>query len=143
MSAGTRPGGLTVLGICNMIFGALNFMGAFGTVVMIFFGDKMSEMEGAQPNPMMELGVGYLIALTLLYTVTGILEMLSGIGYMGQKKVMGRYLGNAFAVAQIATSIFEATIPGLPFTLLNLSNFVYPVITVLLINIAFRDDLTQ
>ena len=70
-------------------------------------------------------------------------EMLivSGIGYLKQRRVMGRGFGNAYGILGVAGNAYAATTMGFNFGVLL--GFLYPVLTLLLINTTFKDDLVN
>jgi hypothetical protein len=87
------------------------------------------------------------ILIFALSLVTSVLQLLSGIGYLKQKKVMGRMIGNIYAIISIINSIvsgimFAPEIGG-GFNIMTIVGLIYPVLTLILLNTTFKDDLTN
>ena len=152
MSQEKRPGGLTALAVINFVLCGLGVLGLLGMVAFFAMADMvpkegMDENARAQIEAMKEMGVGMLIFLMAISLVAYVLLLLSGIGYLQQKRVMGRVLGNAYAVFSIGSGVVSALVLapelGGGFTLGSLIGFVYPVLTLVLVNTVFRDDLVQ
>ena len=166
MAQGMRPGGLTALAVVNFVFCFLGVIGAFGMVATMAMADHLVEVESeegtsgdagtettAKKQESMaeaanrrqleilqenrskvyaQVGIGLLEALLFL---------LSGIGYLKQKRVMGRYLGSIGAVLGLASVAFQLTY--FPFGLEHMSSIIYPVLVLILLNTTFRDDLVH
>jgi len=84
----------------------------------------------------------------VLFAALSLLLLLSGIGYLKQKKFMGRKLGTIYAVASLATTYWELSLLPAEFrtgsaTIGIVIAAVYPVITLLLINTIFKEDFTN
>ena len=79
--------------------------------------------------------------------VSSLLLLLSGIGYIKQKRVMGRYLGSTYGIVNILNSIvsgfFFAKELGGGFNLGTVIGLIYPVLTLILVNTTFREDLVN
>jgi hypothetical protein len=134
-----RPGGLTALSIFNFIFGGLsgliNLIGLATMSMQIAEMEKQSRVTGI-PVPSEAL----LYGMMSFAMVRAALLITSGVGYLGRKKFIGYWLGNLYAVlALIAITIEIATLKG-QFTILSLVDFVYPLITLFLLNVIFRKD---
>jgi hypothetical protein len=84
------------------------------------------------------------ISLVAVALVCGGLLIASGVGYLKLKKFLGRTLGNSFAVIRIAYGIAVALyLPveiGGGFGIGAIIGFVYPVLTLLLLNTVFKED---
>jgi hypothetical protein len=81
------------------------------------------------------------LALSLLVTV---LQILSGIGYLGQKRVLGRTMGNAYGILSLVGVGISLAVPQPGASQwMVLTNMVLPVITLVLINTTFKDDLVR
>ncbi|MBN1851132.1 MAG: hypothetical protein JW829_00350 [Pirellulales bacterium] len=149
MSEGKRPGGLTALAVINFIFAAMGLLGILGLATFLAF----SQMEDGG-NPDMQkmkeefaksgLTVTIVVLLLAISVLTTLLEILSGIGYLLQKKFLGRLLGNMYAVVAIGTSLAMAIwgpqTQGGGFTVGTIFGLVYPVLTLLLLNTTFKED---
>lgn len=152
MNEEKRPGGLTALAVINIIFAAWGFLGLLGMIaVFAFIGriptDQMEEAQRAQFEAFQDIGVAVWVMIVALSIVSNILLLVSGIGYLKQKKVMGRMVGNGYALLSIVSSVvtgfmFAAEIGG-GFNIMTLVGLIYPVVTLILLNTTFVDDFTN
>ena len=152
MSEGKRPGGLTALAVINFVFAALGVLSALGFVVILAMAGSladapMDETQRAQIDALQDLGKPMMIALLALTIVTSILLLAAGIGYLKQKKFLGRTLGNVYALLSLVRAVWSGVaFPeelGGGFNLGALIGLIYPVITLVLINTTFKEDLTN
>jgi len=152
MNEGKRPGGLTALAIINFILAGLSLLSLLGLVAL--FGlidtmptDKMEEAQRAQIEAVQNMGTPTLVLIVVLTLLSGVLLLLSGLGYLKQKRVLGRVVGNVYAISSIVGSIVSgllfATELGGGFNIQTLIGLIYPVLTLVLINTTFKDDLTN
>ena len=88
-----------------------------------------------------ERGVGVrLISEPLL----AVLLILTGIGYLGQKRVMGRILGTVYAIVSLAaTGLLYYFGPRAGWGILLMVGAIYPLLTLILLNTTFREDFTR
>lgn len=153
MSSAKRPGGLTALAVFNFLFGALGLLSALGLAVFIpmlgMMSDEMTaEMTAeqlAQINALQEMGTGLFLALAALTVISALLLILSGMGYLRLKKFLGRTLGNAYGILGIASTVgsmlwMPTALGGGSFTIGTIIGLIYPVLTLVLINTAFKED---
>lgn len=152
MSEGKRPGGLTALAVINFIFGGFGMLGALGMLAMMAIigkaaesGDSgAAEAQQEMAKAWQEIGVGVFYAMLAFMAVSAILLIVSGVGYIQQKKFLGRTLGNAYAVSSIASSVITGVVvteaAGGGFNIGTIIGLVYPVLTLVLINGTFKDD---
>ena len=154
MNQEKRPGGLTALAVFNFIFSGANLLGLLGWVVIFFIiigvipTDQMNEDQQKQMEAFKDLGIPIFIFILVLSIISGILLLVSGIGYLKQKKIMGRMLGNIYAVISIISTIISGILINDPeigggFNLGMILNLIYPVLTLILLNSTFKDDLTN
>lgn len=154
MNEEKRPGGLTALAVFNFIFSGVNLLGLLGWVVILFViigiipTEQMNEIQKTQFEAFENLGIPMFIFIFVLSVVSAVLLLLSGIGYLKQKKVMGRLLGNIYAAINIISSIISGILITDPeigggFSLMTIAGLIYPVLTLILINTTFKDDLTN
>lgn len=140
MAEGKRPGGLTALAVLNFVFGGLGaivMLGVFallGAVDQASGGEAMNELS-KQP------GAGMIWLSLLLSLATVVLMITSGVGYLGQKRFLGRTLGNAYAITSIVSSAVGIGVSG--FGIGTIVGLIYPVLTLALINTTFKDDLVN
>ena len=152
MSEGKRPGGLTALAVINLIFAGLGLLSilSLGAAVAVFsLTEGSPELDKATQEikiGLEEAGIGlnFLVFITALSVIPTVLLLVSGIGYIKQKKFLGRTLGNAYAVLGLAYSILSAailpTVIGGGFNLMFIVNIIYPLLTLILLNTTFKDD---
>jgi hypothetical protein len=152
MAEEKRPGGLTALAVINFVLAGFSLLGIVSTTA--FFAmkdmiptDQMNEMQKAQIEALQNMGTGVLVLLIALNLLSGILLLTSGIGYLKQKKVLGRMVGNSYAILTIIASIVSGAMfapeLGGGFNIMTIVGLIYPVLTLVLINTTFKDDLTN
>ncbi len=152
MSEGKRPGGLTALAVLNFIFSGWGFLGLLGMIAMFALigmipTDQMDETQRAQIDALKNMGIPLMIFLVVLSLVSSVLLLLSGIGFIKQKKFLGRTLGNVYAILSIASSIvtgmmFDPELGG-GFNIGTIIGLIYPLLMLFLINTTFKDDLVN
>jgi hypothetical protein len=152
MNEGKRPGGLTALAIINFILAGLSSLSLFGMVALFGLIDtmpteKMDEAQRAQMEAVQNMGMPTLVLIVVLTLLSGVLLLLSGIGYLKQKKVLGRLVGNIYAISAIVGSLvsgllFKPELGG-GFHFGTIIGLIYPILTLALINTTFKDDLTN
>jgi hypothetical protein len=153
MTSGKRPGGLTALAVFNFVFGAMGVLSALGMVVFIpmlgrlpeeamadFTAEQLAQLEALQ-----EVGAGLFVTLAVLGLVSALLLIVSGIGYLGLRKFLGRTLGNVYGILGIVATVGSAmfmpvVLGGGSFTIGTILGLIYPVLTLVLLNTAFKED---
>lgn len=150
MTEERRPGGLTALAVINLIWGALKLLGAlssFATPVLMRelakTGDEEQKRFSEQVLDFIENNGALWYALIALGLVSAILLLASGIGYLKQKRFLGRVLGNVWALLSIAHTVAEAAlVPQIEggLQLLTLLFVIYPLLTLFLLNTTFKED---
>ena len=152
MSEGKRPGGLTALAVINFVFFGFGLLGLIGWAALFAFvgkipTDDMTEIQRNQIEAFQEMGFSLFVAIFALSLVSNVLLLLSGIGYLKQKKVLGWMMGNAYAILSIISSIISAlTFPaeiGGGFNIGIIIGLIYPIVTLALLNTTFKEDLTN
>ncbi len=151
MNGSKRPGGLTALAVLNFIFSGWGLLGIMGMITMIvLFGrmaEHMDEQARGQWEALQAIGLPWLICLIAVSVVSSILLLVSGIGYIKQKKFMGRTLGSAYAVVAIISAVLSVVMMkpeiGGGFNIGAIIGFIYPVVTLILLNSTFKEDLTN
>jgi len=152
MAEGKRPGGLTALAVINFVlcgFSVLSMAGmvAFFALMDMMPTDQMDARQKAQIDALQDMGTPILVLITGLNLLSGLLLLTSGIGYLKQKRVLGRMLGNTYAVLTIVASIVSGmmfrTELGGGFNIGTIIGLIYPILTLVLVNTTFKDDLTN
>jgi len=152
MNEEKRPGGLTALAVINFIFSGWGLIGLIGLAA--FFAligkiptDNMQEAQKAQIEALQNMGLPVFIIIFLLSLLSSVLLLLSGIGYLKQKKFLGRTIGNIYAVITIISSVVSGILfaPDLGggFNIMTIVGLIYPVLTLILLNTTFKEDLTN
>ena len=129
MSDGKRPGGLTALAVLNFVFGGFGLLGLLGLAM----DPKIAQEVQKQGVPLLALVVLGLAAYGLMIA--------SGVGYLGEKRFLGRTLGNAYAVSDLARSALLVVAMGIGIA--SIMGLVYPLFTLALINTTFKEDLVN
>ena len=170
MAQGLRPGGLTALAVVNFVLAGLGVLSAFSFLFLMAMGDEIIEAqeeaadeaaaepgadeEGAaaepkpEKDPSQEANEAQIrrlqdnpgkakIQVGLIF-LEAVLLLISGLGYLGQKRVQGRILGSICAIVGLGSVLFQLTY--LPLGLEHMSSFIYPVMTLVLLNTTFRHD---
>lgn len=133
-----RPGGLTALAVFNFVIGGL--YGLIGIIALIAF---MRPAASAPPQPVPSWVVGFRLGYLLVDVV---LLILAGIGYLRLRRVLGRWLGTGEAMLGLLYFVFNIIVSvsmGFRFSFVLLTNLVYPGITLVLLNVVFRENLTN
>ncbi len=152
MTEGKRPGGLTALAVLNFVFAFWSLLGMVGMVVFFTLIGKiptenMDEKARMQIEALQDMGLSTLIFIFTLTVVSCILLFLSGIGYLKQKKCLGRKLGSTYGILAIISSIvsgvmFDPELGG-GFNIGTIIGLIYPMMTLILLNTTFKEDFTN
>jgi len=152
MSEQKRPGGLTALAVINFIFSGWGFIGLIGLAAFFAFigkipTDDMNEAQKTQFEAFQNMGLPVFIFIFALSLISSGLLLLSGIGYLKLKKFLGRMIGNTYAVISIVSSVISGIMfpseMGGGFNIGTIIGLIYPIITLILLNATFKDDLTN
>jgi len=136
MSQGNRPGGLTALAVINFVIGGIACLGLIALLALLGAADQLSEGEASVA---VASDGGVMLSL-IMGVLTVVLLIISGIGYLGQKKMMGHKLGNAYAVISILSSIIGIIAASQSFGIGSIIGFIYPCVTLFLLNTTFKQD---
>ena len=152
MSQEKRPGGLTALAVLNFVFAGFGVMGLLGMIALFAFlgkipTDNMDENARTQIEAMQDMGAPFFILIFALSAVSSVLLLISGIGYLKQKKIMGRVLGSAYGLLTIISCLltgllFDPKLGG-GFNIGTIIGLIYPLLTLILLNTTFKDDLVN
>lgn len=149
MDEGKRPGGLTAMAVLNFIWGGMNILGllvVLAFVVVLFQTDILNDAQAEMKKAYEDKGVTTaILALSFsLGFLSAILLITSGVGYLLQKKILGRVLGNVYAVIAIASSVISVImmpdIKGGGFSIMTMIGLIYPVLTLIMLNTVFKED---
>ena len=140
MSEGKRPGGLTALAVLNFVFGGLGALGLIALFALLGVADSAS--EGAVTAEISKGSNAGLVWISILLSAATVALMITaGVGYLGQKRFLGRTIGNAYAVCSLAGTAIGLAVAS--FGIGTLIGLIYPVLTLALINGTFKDDLVN
>ncbi len=152
MNEEKRPGGLTALAVINFIFSGWSIIGLLGLVAMFAFigkipTDQMDANQKVQIEALQNMGLPVFIFIFALTIISSVLLLLSGIGYLKQKKFLGRTIGNTYAVVTIISSVITGIMfapeLGGGFNIGTIIGLIYPVLTLILLNTTFKEDLAN
>lgn len=152
MNQENRPGGLTALAVINFVFAGwgmigLLFLAGFFAIIGMIPTDQMDDTQRMQIEAFQNMGIPVFILIFLSSLISNVLLLLSGIGYIKQKKVLGRLLGNAYGIIAIISSVASGFLfpreMGGGFQIMTIVGLIYPVLTLILLNTTFKDDLTN
>jgi hypothetical protein len=140
MSDGKRPGGLTALAVLNFVFGGLGAIGLLALFALLSAADQAS--GGEFTTEMAKQPDAGLVWISILLSMVSVgLMITSGVGYLGQRRFLGRTLGNAYALVSLVGTAIGTSVSG--FGIGTVIGLVYPVLTLVLINTTFKDDLVN
>ncbi len=149
MTDGKRPGGLTALAVINFIFSGLGVITVMGLAVLFFAGAiPDEEARLALEEAVAAIGGQSMLVVSLvLNLITMVLLILSGIGYLKQKRFLGRTLGNGYALVSVIGSVIGMFLTpeemGGGLNLGVVFGLLYPVLTLFLLNTTFKEDLVN
>jgi len=152
MNEEKRPGGLTALAVLNLVFAGWGFLSllAFGAFLALrdrIPTDNMDDTQRAQMEALQEMSLSAFGIIIALSVVANVLLLVAGIGYLKQKRILGRMVGNGYAIVSIISSVVSARMftaeMGGGVNIATLIGLIYPVVTLILLNTTFRDDLTN
>ena len=131
-----RPGGLTALAVINFVIAGFLGLGLLGLLIVLGGG-------GDRPKGVTD---SYLYMRTLFLAVDVGLLVLAGVGYLRQRRIMGRFLGSGEAVFSLLFFgyVLGYTLgQGHQFMFSTLQQLIYPGITLVLLNWVFRENLVN
>lgn len=152
MTEGKRPGGLTALAVLNFVFGGFNALVVLGFLALLALlagakaagdstaGEAKKVAEALEHAP---LGMFYLYVALALVAMNTLLLIASGVGYIQQKKFLGRALGNCYGGLAVVYALIGLWLPkdaGGGFGIMTIVGLIYPVLTLILLNSTFKED---
>jgi len=141
MAEGRRPGGLTALAVLNFVFGGLGALFALLGFAGLALIQKAAE-EARAHGGKVETSYGLAVVALLLLAVSAFLLITSGVGYLKQKKFMGRTLGTVYALVSLGSTLI-GVINGGGVGIGTIIFSVYPLLTLIMVNTTFKDDLVN
>ena len=123
---GQRPSGLTTLAVLNFLIGAAQILGALGVLAA----------GAALSAPLRQ-------ALFVVGLVTGALLILSGFGYLRQRRRLGLWIGLVYCGAGIAGQVTVAILSPRELGLGVVIGLFYPLFTAFLLLAIFRRDFAR
>jgi hypothetical protein len=150
MNDNPRPSGLTALAIINFIIAGFGAISALSRLAILSMDPSAitlpPEVQGSLQQTL-ESGRGYIAFAGVSGLVLTVLLVLSGIGYLKQKRMMGRTLGNAYGVLSIVARLCSMFLLvsgfGALAAITTCLGFVYPIVTLALINTVFKPNLVR
>lgn len=135
--AAKRPGGLTALAVLNFVFAGL------GLLALLALFALLGAVEKGAAAAEVHISTGMLWALILLGFVRMGIMIAAGVGYLGQKKFLGRTLGNTYAILSLLDTALGLALASTGFGIGTLIGLIYPVLTLFLLNTTFKEDLVN
>lgn len=148
MSETTRPGGLTALAVLHFVFGGKRIADTIGFVAM---RSLRNQMDDKRPREIADAlaGVDAMVFTTVstFAVLTGLATIAAGIGCLKLRARLGRRLGTVAALATIgATIAYAVMLRGTragDFTLLTIVQLLFPLLTLFLLNVTFKDEFVR
>jgi hypothetical protein len=131
---------LTALAVLNFVFAGLGLLGFLAVLALLGAADHATggKLEGAGG-----VSKGAVYAALILGVVRMGILLAAGVGYLKMKKFLGRTLGNVYAILAIGDTVLGLAILKTGFGVGAIIGLVYPVLTLILINTTFKDDLVN
>jgi hypothetical protein len=141
-----RPFGLVLLTALNLGFGLYNLGAAVQLGLALALKLDPSRPPGFDPGiavGLMALPLWFVVYAMIASVIKAVLLFVSGIGYFNFKRVLGRGVGNAYAIVSLVDS--AVVVVGLPYGISGgtVIGILYPVFTLLALNTMFKPLLTR
>jgi hypothetical protein len=81
-----------------------------------------------------------LLIAAILMLVSMTLLIVSGIGYIGQKKILGQRVGSIYGMIGIAGTVLVLLVAKTGFGIETIIGLTYPILTLVLLNTTFKED---
>jgi hypothetical protein len=133
---GHRPGGLTALAVLNFIFGGLGGLGLLLLFGLMSAADSATQGEITRNIPNKSL----IYVALLLGAINVVLLITSGVGYLGQKRFLGKTLGTIYGLLALLGTGLDLALISKTFSIGTIIGLIYPVLTLALLNTTFADD---
>lgn len=148
MSESTRPGGLTALAVLHFVFGGKRIADTLGFVAMRSLRDQMDDRKPREiADALAAVDATAFTTVSMLAVLTGLAMIAAGVGCLKLRARLGRRLGTIAALATIGVTIAYAmllrgTRAG-DFTLLTIVQLLFPLLTLFLLNVTFKDEFVR
>jgi hypothetical protein len=139
MSEGKRPYGLTALAVLNFVFVGFVAVGAQALWARYSLVPSTPDVAITAYSLTQQDGPMILIA-AILMLVSMTLLIVSGIGYIGQKKILGQRVGSIYGMIGIAGTVLVLLVAKTGFGIETSIGLTYPILTLVLLNTTFKDD---
>lgn len=148
MSETTRPGGLTALAVLHFVFGGKRIADTIGFVAMRNLRDQMDDKRQRElADALAAVDATAFTTLSVLAVLTGLTMIAAGIGCLKVRARQGRGLGTTAALATIGVTIAYAMLlrgtQAGDFTLLTIVQLLFPLLTLFLLNVTFKDEFVR
>ena len=144
MSEGTRPGGLTALAVLNFVSGGYRLIDTVGLLALEVFRERIKDEEARQiADALAAAGPVKMGTMVVTLSISSVLMIVAGIGYLQQRRTLGRRIGNVAALTTVAavvlkSSVLSGTDGGFGFG--TIPAVLYPVLSLVLLNTTFKED---
>jgi hypothetical protein len=140
-TGGKRPGGLTALAVLNFVFGGLGLLGILALLALLKVADTVVR-EGTRGEKSLtdHPNAGLVYFLILMSLISCGLLIASGVGYLGQKKILGKGLGTAYGILALVSTGIDLVAITKTFGIFTIIGLIYPVLTLILLHTVFKDD---
>ena len=81
-----------------------------------------------------------ILIAAILMLVSMTLLIVSGIGYIGQRKFLGQRVGSIYGMIGIAGTVLVLLVAKTGFGIETIIGLTYPILTLVLLNTTFKDD---
>ena len=143
-----RPGGLTAMAVLNFVFGGLGIItyilfivGIIAAVAILNAAIQQAQDDGDDAKveeirlQMPNMSLSYVVLL--LGLISSALLIVSGVGYLTMSRAAGYLMGMAYGILAIIAQILWITV-GNAGALGIIIGLAYPVLTIVLLNTAFK-----
>jgi len=144
---------LTALAVLNFVFGGFGVLGVLGlwaayalvsgatkVVATAAAGTPEAQNVANATNALAQTGGTMILIALILLLVSVTLLIVSGIGYLGQKKFLGQRLGSIYGLVSIGQTVISIAFLKSGFGIGTIIGLIYPVLTLFLLNNTFKDD---
>jgi len=126
---------LTALAVLNLLLAGLYSLALVDLWGKIRAAETNTAEEAARVVPNKELAY----AALLLGVVSVTLLIASALGYLGQKRLLGKFLGITYGLVGLAWTA-AGVLSAKEFTTQHILPLAYPLLTLVLLTTVFKDD---